>query len=302
MNNYNILALDGGGVKGIFTIAIISRIFEQYPELLKNVDLITGASAGGILALALAKGTSPMDTVTFYKNALPKVFADTLCDDIKDLGNLIGADYDLTPLSKILRKHFGATLVKDLEKNILIPSFDLDNEDPIARTWKPKFFNSFQQDDRTHLVADIALRSSAAPSYFPSYQGYIDGGIAANSPALSAVAQALDSTTGGQSIDKIKVLSIGAGSSLTYVSGKKLDWGTSQWARLLAPMFLDAMQATAHYQCEKLLKGNYYRVDTVLSEKVELDDVSKVGYLETVANNFDISPVVDWVKNNWNKD
>jgi patatin-like phospholipase/acyl hydrolase len=40
-------------------------------------------------------------------------------------------------------------------------------------------------------VVDAALRSAAAPTYFPVYQGYCDGAVTANNPSLVAVSMAL---------------------------------------------------------------------------------------------------------------
>ena len=70
-----------------------------------------------------------------------------------------------------------------------------DRADPSKRHWKPKFFHNLERGgskDGGELVVDVALRTSAAPTYFPSYQGYVDGGVVANNPTMAALAQALD--------------------------------------------------------------------------------------------------------------
>jgi patatin-like phospholipase/acyl hydrolase len=295
---YNILALDGGGVRGLFTAQVIKNIFSCFPEFISNVDLIAGTSTGGILALALATETDPTSLSDFYLQNLPKVFEDSYWDDVKDLGNLLGADYDYANLKKVLKKHFGDKKLDDLNKKVLIPTFDLDNEAEGLRTWKPKYFNNFQEDDLQELIVDVAIRTAAAPSFFPVYQGFADGGISANSPGMSAVAQALNE---GINLPDINLLAIGTGYCPTFISGKKLDWGVSQWAKFLVPIFVDSMMFSTRYQCKKFLGDRYHRVDTALSKKIELDDTDNLNYLVESANGITLEATKDWLEKVWKK-
>jgi patatin-like phospholipase/acyl hydrolase len=295
---YQILTFDGGGVGGIYSTKIVSRLYERYPELINKAQLIAGTSAGSILALALAYGIPPSDIFGFYKKNLPKIFKDSYWDDIKDLGKLIGADYDYTNLKAILKNKFGDAKLKDLNKKVLIPTIDLDNEAEVNRTWKPKFYNNFQ--DLEDLVYDVAIKSSAAPTYFPVYQGYIDGGLAANNPSMCALALALNPNVVGQKLENISLLSIGAGYSPTFVSGKRLDWGISQWADTLIYVTLDSMEFTTEYQCKHFLNDSYCRINTIFKENIDLDDISKFDLLEEYANNFDLEPVFNWLEKYWN--
>ena len=55
---YRILSFDGGGIRGIVTLAILKRLETAFPNLIANTDLFAGTSTGGIIALALAAGKS----------------------------------------------------------------------------------------------------------------------------------------------------------------------------------------------------------------------------------------------------
>jgi patatin-like phospholipase/acyl hydrolase len=300
MNTFNILVLDGGGVRGLFTAQVLSRLHAEFPELVNQIDLVCGVSTGSIIALAIASGITPEDIASFYKKSLPKVFKDSYWDDVVDLGNLIGADYDYNNLKKALKENLGTKTLGELIKKVVIPTFDLDNEaSGELRTWKPKFYNSYQDSDLGELVVDIAVRSAAAPSYFPVYQGFIDGGLVTNTPCMPAIAQALDVNTANQKLENIRLLSLGTGYCPTFISGKKLDWGVSQWAKFLVPIFTDAMMFSTNYQCEKLLGSNYHRLDAILSKKVNLDDFTKLDYLVDEANSLDLVPTKEWLVNNW---
>ena len=43
--------------------------------------------------------------------------------------------------------------------------------------------------------------------------------------------------------------------SLTYITGKNLDWGYAQWAKPLVSLMLDGVGGIADYQCKQIL-GN----------------------------------------------
>jgi patatin-like phospholipase/acyl hydrolase len=209
MPPYHILSLDGGGIRGLLTTILLERLEAAVPGFLSKIELFAGTSTGGILALGLAAGVTPTAARGLYEEKGPEVFADTLFDNVRDLGNAIGAQYGNAHLKRVLTEYFGEKILDDLLPNhVLISSFDLDNgpDQPAAlRTWKPKFFHNFAgpDSDGKERVVDVALRSAAAPSFFPVYQGYADGGVFANNPSMAALAQALEPTTGQQNLSDI---------------------------------------------------------------------------------------------------
>ena len=60
MQPYNVLSLDGGGIRGIISVILLQRLSAE-PALagwLDDVHLIAGTSTGGLIALGLAAGKS----------------------------------------------------------------------------------------------------------------------------------------------------------------------------------------------------------------------------------------------------
>lgn len=107
------------------------------------------------------QGTVPSDLRTLYYDKSPRIFGDSLLDNIRDLGRVVGAEFSNRNLRQELDAVFASTRLQDLGKRVLISSFDLDNEDPDPnkRTWKPKFFDNFPgtDTDGSLKVADVAL-------------------------------------------------------------------------------------------------------------------------------------------------
>lgn len=304
---YRILSLDGGGIRGLLTAILIERLDKEIPGFLSKVDFFCGASTGGILALGLAFGIPPKHLRDLYEQKGPRIFSNTLLHRILYLNKLLGADYSNHYLKKELQQFFGETKLKDLSSKVLIPSFDLDNQekDPRKRYAKPKFYHNFEGDvvDSNMPLWKLGLYTSAAPTYFPSVEGYIDGGLVAMNPSVAALAQSQDLRKQPKppKLQDIVMLSISTGKSLFYIQGKNLDWGYAQWAKPSLRVWLDGITDISDYQCKQFLRENYCRLDPSYppSEDVEMDAVDKIPLIVSTAESADISEPIKWLEEKW---
>jgi len=304
MPTYRILALDGGGIRGLYTAVLLDRLAQAVPGFTDRADLLAGTSTGGILALGLAAGKSTEDLIDLYQQNGTAIFSRTVRHEIRDLGELVGAKYDNSNLIRIIQTTFGDGILDDLlPRHVLVPSFDLDSAATVTRPrmWKPKFFHNYEgpQSDGRQKISDVALRTSAAPTYFPAYDGCVDGGVVANNPSMAALAQAIDKATGKQQLDDLRILSIGTGLSPQFVAGNTLNWGFAQWAPVLSNMLIEGMMGVADYECARLLENSYFRLAPVLPAPVPLDCVEKIDDLIENANQVDIEATVSWLKANF---
>ena len=73
---FQILSLDGGGIRGVFSAAILAAIEEDLDiRLVDHFDLIAGTSTGGIIAVALGLGLRPADILAFSTEHAPRIFS-----------------------------------------------------------------------------------------------------------------------------------------------------------------------------------------------------------------------------------
>ncbi len=304
MTPYRVLSIDGGGIRGILTARILERLEKALPGFLKEVDLFAGTSTGGLIALGLASGMTPTDLRKLYENSGSTIFADSFLHEVEDLGNLIGAKYPSAPLKHEVEKHFYGKTLADLPKKVLIAAFKLDNEGKGpggVRMWKMKFFHNYpgEDSDGDQLVVDVAMRTSVAPAFFPTYQGYIDGGVAASNPAMCALAETLHPDTGKQKIENVNVLSIGTGFNPHYLPVENADWGLVQWAPHFLDMMLESDSDMVHFQMERVLEDQYYRLNPVLPKPIGMDGVQDMPALLTTADQCDLGDAIAWLKKNF---
>lgn len=292
-----ILSLDGGGLRGIFTAHLMSRLEAAVPGYLDKVDLFAGTSTGGLLALGLANGMSPGDLVNLYRNRGAEIFSRPWWRGIIPGGS----KYDGVGLQKVLEDTFGAKTLGDLPKKVLVSSFDLDRWDGKPppgeyRVWKAKFFHNYPGPgtDAACPVVKAARYTSAAPTFFPPVDGYVDGGVVANNPSVCAAAKAIKA---GAKPEELKVLSIGTGFNPKHLDGN--DKGLLGWAPNLVGIFMEGGVDVADYQLQQFLGTRYLRLDHDLPRDIELDDLKAIPDLLEVAEKTDIRQAVAWLRSNW---
>jgi uncharacterized protein len=291
---YLILSLDGGGIRGTLSARLLERL-EAQCHFMSKVQLVAGTSIGGINSLYLADNRDPTQLVDLFKQHGAAIFKSrSLLEEIEGIGEILKAKFTQDSLKEVLATVFSTRLLLDLAKKVVITAFDLDNEARSSepRVWNPVVFHNFPDATSSGMesIVDVALRTSAAPTYFPSHQGFIDGGVAANNPSMYALAKAVSS---GVPLTDIRLLSVGTGLNPTYVAGDDHDWGLEEWAPKLIPMMFDAMVGVPDEQCAQLLGSRYVRLNPVLASNIDLADATKVNELLNTADQADITSAIN---------
>jgi patatin-like phospholipase/acyl hydrolase len=277
---FRILALDGGGLRGIFTASVLceaARVFGS--AFIESVDLLVGTSTGGIIALGLAAGKTPQEMLDFYKSAGPKIFGNP-----RRIKRLWAPKYNRKPLDEILSQEFGdTTIMNELRKPVCITAYELVRG--TTRVWKDDHHKdlSFGGDQ---LVWQVAAATSAAPTYFAPVQlhdvdSHVDGGVWSNNPNLVGITEAVRYF--GRSLQDIRLLSVGTTSYPFRVSNHSAAqaMGLVGWARKAVDLLQASSSLAGNNQAQLLLgEQNYLRLDTPQAEKIKLDDVKQCAPLQ----------------------
>ncbi len=271
---FQILSLDGGGLKGVYSAAVLAAFEDdEQVSIADHFDLIAGTSTGGIIALALASGLSAKKIVEFYERYGLVIFPRLR---FGWWNRFFSHGYKQEPLKDALVETFGEhKTIADLKKRVVIPSFNL--EEGAVYIFKTPHHSRFKRDGKAPLW-QVALATSAAPTYFPAsthLEGLrlIDGGVWANNPSLVAVLEA--KSVLGASLENIYVLSLGTTKDLV---NRPLDLdtgGLKQWAEPAADVIMQAQSTAVNNHLLHLLpRENTTRLDMLVPEGIfKLDQI-----------------------------
>jgi patatin-like phospholipase/acyl hydrolase len=229
-----ILALDGGGIRGIATVEILGEIESMLRRQLRKgprfvlgdyFDLIAGTSTGAIIATCLSLGMSVERIRKFYVNSGEQMF------DKASLLKRYRYEYESKNLAKLLQHEVGkaTTLGSDKLRTLLLivmRNATTDSPWPLTNNPYAKYNARRRKDCNLDLpLWQLVRASTAAPVYFPpeivsvgkTDFMFVDGGVTTyNNPAFLAFLTATLSqyrigwATG---TDEMLVVSVGTGSS-----------------------------------------------------------------------------------------
>jgi patatin-like phospholipase/acyl hydrolase len=272
---------------------------------------MSGTSTGGIIVLLLNTPDSDNnpkygagDVVNLYKNLGSTVFNQSWKQYLTTFNGWLGEKYTSDNLERTLQKFYGECRLKDALTNIIIPSYDISEDDNV-------FFKSDKAKrdlSRDFYFKDIAQSTSAAPTYFKPAQiqnisgnkkhTLIDGGVALNNPTMSACVHALKLF--GSDNDFL-VVSIGTGTNNAVTPGKLSFRGKSinfggkiEWAPDIVSVLMNATNEVVDYQMEEIFKSDkgpqkYHRFQVQLDpDHTAFDDVhpDNMRALENYAQNL----------------
>lgn len=189
-----ILALDGGGIRGVFTLEVLQRIEKllrdyyqkQDPAgaekfvLRDHFDFLAGTSTGAIIAACLCWGMSAEEIMNLYVEQGRKMFERVSWRH--PINKLFFSRFASGPLSDILQQLFpekdggaailGSPLLRSGEKNnllmVVVRNHTTGSAWPLTNNPKAKY-NQWDRPDCNLRIPlwKLVRASTAAPTFFP---------------------------------------------------------------------------------------------------------------------------------------
>lgn len=298
------LAIDGGGAKGLVSAVYLSYIeYQTGVPISKLFDIIAGSSSGGILAAVLSTPKeedmhlpvdqrrprySAFDAMKLYKETSKEIFSSSFLFSLKNLWGLLGPRYDSSKLENLFDE-LADVHAKELLTEVIMTAYNLENQ-------APETFNSKKEKDKELKVKEMALATSAAPTFFKPHRIngrglFVDGAVYAPTPAnwlLMGIERLVSSGAENlaEELGRTTLVSIGT-SSLDPFNSKKYDgaegWGLIPWLMTIFGIFDDGMGDVIDNQSRRLLGDNHYRINVKVKDEqdypLDLTDRRKVMVL-----------------------
>lgn len=307
---FNILTIDGGGIRGVFPGKFLADLENLISEknldkkrIYEHFDLICGTSTGGILAISLALGIPANEILDLYLTRAKEIFG-AKRQWFKRLTYY--SKYDIENLKINIRDKFrnyfngNDPRLIDVKTAVCVPIYDLLEGRPsvLKSNYHPRFNRDY------HIPAYIAaLSTAAAPTYFDpvsetyekiksdsieNFSNKIDGGVFANNPTILAIIEAQKAFN--VDLKNIQILSIGTG-KMKYSDAKdRKHWGPLYWLnfkrRRIIDLFMQSQSQHVSNLISLLQKGidktenpnfEYIRIDTEFDSEfnLSLDETNK---------------------------
>jgi uncharacterized protein len=170
-----LLALDGGGIRGILTLEVLVKMEQLLAEatgegetfrLCDFFDYIGGTSTGAIIAAGLARGMSAGELLDFYQQTGPAMF------DKAFILNRVKYLYRSEPLADELKKTFGEQtnlLPENLKCLLLVVTRNVTTDSPWPISSNPlaKYNDPSRADSNLKIpLWQLVRASTAAPVFF----------------------------------------------------------------------------------------------------------------------------------------
>ena len=285
MNNtdtFHILALDGGGTRGIYTAQLLAKIEQAFGIRIQTCfDLIAGTSTGSIIAGAAVSDIPMQDIVELFDTETPHIFRRRWYRI-----PLFLSKYPNQKLAQIIAKHLPATPLGEIATPLMITSSEISkSEVHIFRSNYERRDSEIASTSKDVNLQEAILASCAAPTFFApkSLDNSLlaDGGLWANNPSTVAFTEAL--STFGKAAREIRMLSVGTGHSTNMYHNRR-GWGfITGWGGAKLTSYVMTLQSEASANMTKLLlKGNYLRINPEI-DFWELDTLTQLDNLKSLA-------------------
>jgi patatin-like phospholipase/acyl hydrolase len=293
MDRKRILAIDGGGIRGIIPLCFLIELEKQLDVRSRDFfSMMAGTSTGAIISGALSMGLTAEETLQIYIDLNDRVFKFNPLEWICRLGAF---RYRTQPMVDLIREKIGDPRMNDVPNDILLTATRVSDGKPFY------FVKDNAVNDRQFgelKLADCIAASSAAPTFFepwnvPGIGACVDGGVGiAGNPAYVACVESQEHMLEGKyPPERTTVVSLGTGFyKKVNAPGHLVDWALWVLGELLEdPSEQQTELIDRHY---RPMGMHTLRYNVDMGEEIGMDNIAAVPRLVEIGRKA--AAKIDW--------
>src|SRR5260221_774600 len=143
MSTFNILSIDGGGLRGIIPLRILQKIEELTGKRIQDCfDLVSGTSTGGLIACCLTLrneqkpqepkySLSEISSIYVQKGSVIFPLRSVIGKFLRQASNFINPEFSTRGIDSVLREYVTDQKIKDSLLPIIVSTYDLSSTNPV---------------------------------------------------------------------------------------------------------------------------------------------------------------------------
>ena len=297
-----ILAIDGGGARGIIPAVFIAEIERRCGRPAHEIfDVVAGTSTGAFISLLITHAQRPYTgegLVKLYEERAHDFFSRSLLWSLISMNGWILPKYTGRSTERTLLDVIGpdATL-RDAKSEVIVPIYALQRRYPRLIYLTRAKAARHEDEEFNFPVWKVARAATAAPGYFPGTRLIsvpdehprrvihpVDGGIFANNPSIAGLSHAMELMaerglcTTGHALScpdvSFVLVSLGTGYHDDPIPARMPHWwGMLPWGLELINVMSEAQDWLVEGQIQHLLPAQHrLRLQPILDRPIALDD------------------------------
>lgn len=297
MSIKRVLSCDSGGIKGVLSLCFLEHFEKETGKSCHELfDLFVGTSTGAIIAGSLAYGLTASEVLEMYEEMAILIFSEKLHKWWKPWTYITQPKYHYAPMERTLKTYFKDTNIFDptFPKKVLMFAKDLSTSENVFfnnnNIFNPETYDEHvkRRYDSHGTLYKIITASAVAPTFFPPYGTFVDGGVGVyGNPVYQAALEAVYY----YGWKKVEVYSIGTGIFNNRICPRKIrkmnifDWvryiigealqDANEQQTAIASSMVDVKLRRYNIDFPKLYKQGVIDTDIKLS----MDASDKIPYL-----------------------
>lgn len=280
--NYNILSLDGGGIRGILATVWLSEMERlTHRSMASLFHMMAGTSTGAIIAAGLsmpktAQSKQPRylasEILEIYRTQGKNIFTRPGFG-LPNFSGMAKPKYTAQGREALFSNSFGTATISEALTELVIPAVRSGSNGTSLFTRQSALYDP----SKNMGIVNILMATSAAPTYFPPHiigdYAYVDGGVQANNPVTLAYTEALKNNI---DLKDIYIWSLGTGDYVPDSLYPEKYRNLLFWAgngETVSKIIFDGPQNNLDLTMRATLGNRYQRWQMWFEKPIGLDDV-----------------------------